>query len=227
MHNLAPEQEGMFEAEGGWIGPYVLLVLTVLFIVVICYVYCKCRKCLKGDDSGQLPGDDGFKATPAMGGGGGGGGGELQMQPMCAHTRSPCTVAPSPYGPALSLRTGGRLLLPRLLTSQTGTEAESEQYIVVVTLRCFPSRRVGNADVSPNAVNRHADVFHNVRAACARAWHSADQIRSGPCTHESWRANAPGAATGLVFVALPLVPLFMLGDSWILSSPSAVNESSP
>ena len=91
MHNIAPEQEGMFEAEGGWIGPYVLLVLTVLFIVVICYVYCKCRKCLKGDDSGQLPGDDGFKATPAMGGGGGGGGGELQMQPMCAHTRSPCT----------------------------------------------------------------------------------------------------------------------------------------
>ena len=215
MHNIAPEQEGMFEAEGGWIGPYVLLVLTVLFIVVICYVYCKCRKCLKGDDSDQLPGDDSFKATPAMGGGGGGGGGELQMQPMCAHTRSrwcsPCTVAPVLMG--LRVRTGGRLLLPRLLTSQTGTEIVSLNNIVVVTLRCFPSRRVGNADISPNAVNRHADVFHNVRAACARAWHSAKQIRSGPCTHESWRANAPGAATGLVFVALPLVPLFMLGDS--------------
>ena len=105
MHNIAPEQEGMFEAEGGWIGPYVLLVLTVLFIVVICYVYCKCRKCLKGDDSGQLPGDDGFKATPAMGGGGGGGGGELQMQPMCAHTLAHLAPSrPAPHGLARSHR---------------------------------------------------------------------------------------------------------------------------
>ena len=105
MHNIAPEQEGMVEAEGGWIGPYVLLVLTVLFIVVICYVYCKCRKCLKGDDSDQLPGDDSFKATPAMGGGGGGGGGELQMQPMCAHTLAHLAPSrPAPHGLARSHR---------------------------------------------------------------------------------------------------------------------------
>ena len=40
VHNLSPENEQMMDADGGWLGPYVLLFLTLLFIIFSCYIYC-------------------------------------------------------------------------------------------------------------------------------------------------------------------------------------------
>ena len=40
VHNLSPENEAMMDPDGGWIGPYVLLFLTLLFIILSCYIYC-------------------------------------------------------------------------------------------------------------------------------------------------------------------------------------------
>ena len=33
----------MFDPEEGWIGPFVLLFLTVICIIASCYVYCACH----------------------------------------------------------------------------------------------------------------------------------------------------------------------------------------
>jgi hypothetical protein len=44
VHNLSPENEQMMDADGGWLGPYVLLFLTLLFIIFSCYIYCARRR---------------------------------------------------------------------------------------------------------------------------------------------------------------------------------------
>jgi hypothetical protein len=40
VHNLSPDNEAMMDPDGGWLGPYVLLFLTLLFIIFSCYIYC-------------------------------------------------------------------------------------------------------------------------------------------------------------------------------------------